>query len=83
MKTVLSFKKPTPLWATWTFRIVFILTGVITVVIAGDPGIANDLKIRLGVYLKGLDMAIWGITRAIGIDVSRDFNFEKGESTSN
>lgn len=73
-KTVLSVSKPTPEWATWAFRLVFIITGVATFVIAGDPALSNEFKIRLGVYLKGLDMAVWAITRAIGVDVNRDFN---------
>lgn len=78
-RTVFSISKPTPEWATWTFRIVFIFTGVATFVIAGDPALATELKIRLGVYLKGLDMAVWGITRALGVDISRDFNFQQKE----
>lgn len=81
-KTVFSISKPTPMWATWIFRIVFILTGVATFIIAGDPAIATESKIRIGVYLKGLDMAIWGITRMIGINISRDFNYEEGGSSA-
>lgn len=73
-KTVLSFTKPTPVWATWAFRIIFIITGVATFIIAADPGISADTKVRLGVYLKGLDLLIWGLTRAIGVDISRDMN---------
>jgi hypothetical protein len=69
-KTVLSFVKPTPMWATWIFRIVFVLTGVATFIIASDPGITESLKVRLGVYLKGFDMLVWGVTRAIGIEQS-------------
>jgi hypothetical protein len=76
-KTVLSFNKPTPQWATWAFRIVFILTGVATFIIAADPGIVDPLKIRLGIYLKGLDMLVWGITRAIGVEVNRDYEYDK------
>ncbi len=72
--TVLSFTKPSPVWATWLFRIVFILTGVATFIIAADPALEAATKVRIGIYLKGFDMVIWGITRAIGVDVSRDYN---------
>lgn len=74
-KTVLSIKKPTPQWATWIFRIVFIITGVATFIIAGDPGISTEIKIRLGVYLKGLDMLVWAVTRTLGVKVSRNFEY--------
>jgi hypothetical protein len=76
-KTVLSVAKPTPMWATWLFRIVFILTGVVTFIVLSDPGISDALKIRLSVYLKGLDMAVWSITRMIGVEVARDFKVPK------
>lgn len=73
-KTIISISKPTPMWATWTFRIIFIVTGVAVFVIAGDPAIKAELKVRLGVYLKGLDLLVWGFTRALGVDISRDYN---------
>jgi hypothetical protein len=74
---VLSFTKPTPAWATWIFRVVFILTGVATFIVLGDNAIDDSLKTRLALYLKGIDMAVWAMTRAIGIDVNRDFNVSK------
>jgi hypothetical protein len=76
-KTVISINKPSPMWATWIFRIVFLLTGVATFIIAADPEISNQLKVRIGIYLKGLDMVVWGLTRMIGVDISRDFNVPK------
>lgn len=73
-KTVLSLNKPTPMWATWVFRIVFILTGVAIFVISADPAILAETKVRISIYLKGLDLLIWGLTRALGVDISRDYN---------
>lgn len=73
-KTVISLNKPTPAWATWVFRVVFILTGVVTFIVLSDPGISDGVKIRLSVYLKGLDMLVWSLTRMIGVDVSRNFS---------
>lgn len=66
-KTVISFNLPTPLWAKWVFRIVAILTTVALFIIAGDPGISDDTKIRVAVYLKGLDMAVLGLSKMFGI----------------
>lgn len=73
-KTVLSFVKPTPMWATWIFRIVFVLTGVATFIIAAEPNITEEMKVRIGIYLKGADMLVWGITRAIGIEIQKPDN---------
>jgi hypothetical protein len=73
-KTVVSFTKPTPMWATWVFRIVFLLTTAATYIIATDNTIDDDTKVRIFMYLKGFDVVIWGIGRGIGVDKSA---FEK------
>lgn len=44
-----------------------ILTMVATFIISGDPGIPDDLKVRLNVYLKGLDMLILGAGEMFGL----------------
>lgn len=66
-KTVIDINLPTPKWATWLFRIIFILTTAVTFIIAGEPSIPDDLKVRIGLYLKGLDLFIWGIGRGLGV----------------
>jgi hypothetical protein len=73
-QTVLSFTKPTPTWATNIFRVVFIITGIAVFIIGADPVFDADLKIRIGIYLKGFDMLVWAVTRAIGIDITRDYH---------
>ena len=60
--------KQTPLWASWMFRTVFILTTVATFIIAGEPTIDDATKVRIGVYLKGLDMAIYSFSKMFGVD---------------
>lgn len=59
----------TPKWASWVFRIVFLLTTVATFVIAGDDNISNEVKVRIGVYLKALDMFIYGLSKMFGVQV--------------
>ena len=66
----------TPSWAIWIFRIVFILTTVATFVIAADPTINDALKVRIGVYLKGLDMFLYGFSKLFGVEVQEE-NHEK------
>lgn len=73
-KTVLSFTKPTPMWATWTFRVVFLLTMAASIIIAGEPTIPDDIKARIFLYLKGLDVFVWGIGKGLGVSKT---DFEK------
>ena len=61
----------TPEWAKWTFRIVFAITGVATFIIAGDPSIPDDVKVRIGVYLKGVDMLVFTISKMFGVEVKK------------
>lgn len=64
---VASFKYPTPMWATWIFRVVFLATLAATIIISGDPAIEDGTKVRIFLYMKGFDALIWGLGRGIGI----------------
>lgn len=63
-----QFKNETPLWAKRTFQIVFILTTSATFVLASEPTISDAVKVQIGVYLKGFDMVIYGISKMFGVD---------------
>jgi len=67
-----SLSKATPAWAKWSFRVTFLLTTVATFIIAGDPSIPDDTKVRIGVYLKGLDMFIYGLSKMVGVEVKEE-----------
>ncbi len=67
--TAKAIVSETPQWAKWTFRIVFAITGVATFIIAGDPSLPDDVKVRIGVYLKGVDMLIFGLSKMFGVEV--------------
>lgn len=58
--------KKTPLWVKWVCAFFILLTTVATFVIAGDPAIHNDIKVRIGLYLKGADMLILGVSQMFG-----------------
>jgi hypothetical protein len=71
-KTIRPFTKKaivaeTPDWAKWTFRVVFALTTVAAFIIAADPSLHDDTKVRLGVYLKGLDMFVFTLSKMFGV----------------
>lgn len=67
-KTVISIEKPTPKWATWTFRIVFLLTSAATFIIASDQAIPAELAVRIGVYLNALTTTVWTLSRMLGVE---------------
>lgn len=62
-----SLVKDTPMWAKVATAIMILLTTVACFAISGDPGIPDQLKVRLMVYLKALDMLTYGIMRMFGI----------------
>lgn len=56
----------TPYWAKLVFGITAVLTTVAMFIVSSDPGIPDDLKVRLLVYLKGLDMLVLGFSSMFG-----------------
>lgn len=66
-KTVLSVAKDTPKWAKWTYRITFAVTTGAAFIIASDNHIDAELRIRIGLYLKGIDMIIYTILQGFGV----------------
>jgi len=61
----------TPKWANIILMITIVITTVAAFVVASDPGIADAVKVRIGVYLKGFDMLIAGISRLFGIELPK------------
>lgn len=67
-KTVLSFKKDTPTWVKWTYRIIFGLTGAATLIVTTDPSIPAAFKISMLVWMKALDTFAYSIGQGIGVN---------------
>lgn len=61
----------TPKWANIILLLTITLTTVAAFVVASDPGIADAVKVRIGVYLKGFDMLIAGVSRLFGIELPK------------
>ena len=59
----------TPTWAKNMFRITLLLTSVATFIIAADTAIAPELAVRVGVYLKALDLFVFGLSKMFGVEV--------------
>jgi hypothetical protein len=63
----ISFTRPTPMWATWMFRIVFNLTLGAVIWIGGTGFIEPKTKVECLLALKVLDNLIWTIARGLGV----------------
>ncbi|TWF38861.1 hypothetical protein FHW36_10684 [Chitinophaga polysaccharea] len=59
----------TPAWANIAFYVVLTLTTAATFVVASDPAIPDDLKVRVGIYLKAFDFVSLGISKMFGVTV--------------
>lgn len=62
-----AISQPTPIWAKWFFRGTLIVTSVVVFTLASDPGIPDEVKIRATVYLKALDLLVFGFSKMFGI----------------
>lgn len=58
---------PTPQWAKIAIRLTIVVVAAATFIAASDPGISDELKIRIGVYLQGLNLIVLGIGNLFGI----------------
>ena len=68
---VSQIRNATPRWANIILLLTITLTTVAAFVVASDPGIADAIKVRIGVYLKGFDMLIAGVSRLFGIQIDK------------
>ncbi len=63
----------TPQWATWMFRITFLLTTVITGWIAATNLFPQATKYEITIFLKVVvDPLIWGLSKMFGVQVKTD-----------
>lgn len=62
----------TPIWAKWVFRGTLIVTSVATFIIAGDSHISAETAVRVGVYLKGLDLLAFGFSKLFGVTLDNE-----------
>lgn len=71
-KTVLSLTKPTPQWATITFRVVLVITSAIAIWVAATTLVSNGTKVEILLALKTLDFVVWGLGKLIGIEPAEE-----------
>lgn len=60
--------KPTPIWAKYTFRIVFLILSVSVFMVSDYPGLAETTKLVMLKWFSGINMLVWGLSKLFGID---------------
>lgn len=64
--------KPTPLWATWTFRVFLYMASFTTIIVTTEHGIPPVLAIAIAKYLGYAVLAVHGLTKMVGVDITKD-----------
>lgn len=59
--------KPTPMWATWVFRIEFLLNKTFMIWVAATSSIPKEHLNEIILYASLIDGFVWGIGKFIGI----------------
>lgn len=73
-KTVISLNSPTPSWATWMFRIEFVLNKVAVYVLTSLDGLSvKQMKYAI-LIISAIDLATWSFGKFIGL---KKDDFEK------
>jgi hypothetical protein len=57
----------TPQWATYMFRIIFLLLSFGTFMVSDYPGMDECTKIVLLKWFSGINMFAWGLSKLFGI----------------
>lgn len=66
-KLAWSIKSPSPMWATWAFRIQFCANKAIMFWLSGtDSMTTSQIKSKI-LLLTSIDMFVWALGRSIGI----------------
>lgn len=79
-KTIISIRRPTPMWANYAFRTVLLMATTLNTAIVSAPGITEAVKLTI-VYWSGILVTfIWGLSRIIGVKLKEDLE-EKPENT--
>lgn len=64
-----SFKLPSPIWATWFFRLEFIINKCLMMYLSGTTHTIVDLKNDI-LILTIIDFGVWMFAKSIGVKKS-------------
>lgn len=62
-----QLNKPTPMWAKYTFRIVFLLLSFGVFMVSDYPGLNEQAKLLMLKWFSGINMLVWGLSKLFGV----------------
>ena len=69
---------PTPMWATWVFRIFFYAASLTTVIVSSNKHITPETALAIVEYLGYAVMGVHGLSKMVGVDVTQYERDAKG-----
>ncbi len=74
MKTKIKFGPAqvgcrSPLWAKYTFRVIFLLLSFGVFMVSDYPGISDAQKFLLLKWFSGINMLAWGLSKMFGVEI--------------
>jgi len=78
-KVVASWKLPPPIWATWFFRLEFVINKCLMLYLSGTTHTIVDLKNDI-LILTIIDIGVWTFAKSIGVKKS-DLGLEDNTGT--
>lgn len=66
-KVVVSINSPTPLWATWVFRIFYGISTAVGVWLAATNVLSSQAKFEILLGFTALDRLAWTVARGLGV----------------
>ncbi|GGH03800.1 hypothetical protein [Mucilaginibacter phyllosphaerae] len=67
-----AINAPKPIWATWLFRSVAILTTVASFWVESTTIITNEIKVEVILALKSVDILVLGFSNLFGVIVTEE-----------
>lgn len=79
-----AINSPTPQWATWMFRVVFLLTTVASGYLAATNLLSTEAKYEVTLVLKlVVDPLVYGLSKMFGIVVDNEEILDRIENNKN
>jgi hypothetical protein len=63
-----QIQNPTPVWAKYTFRVVFLLLSFGTFMVSDYPGLTDHAKLVFLKWFAGINMLTWGLSKLFGFE---------------
>lgn len=70
--SVKALNSTTPKWAKNMFRITLLFTSIASFIIGSDETISAETAERIILYLRALDLLVYGLSKMFGVEVEKN-----------